>query len=515
LKLQQIVSGIASGYVTKLAQLVVSLMLVPFFLRDDVLGLEGFGRTNTIIAVIAFLPLLTDGLASSFMRSVSRSLDRSEDGLRTSDVLGAGFKILGSACGLAIGLLMALSPFVLSMVGLEPSRHVAALALAGAAFWVENICIVARTPLVGRGQISVVNATCAAEVMLRAVAYLAVFTAWPATLVGYFAIQLAFVLLRTLVLLFFLATRWPDDLRGWWRAPWAAGRASVREAWSITTQMGFDVIAHRVPIVVVNRFLGPEASGLAALAVNTIRMYVLHSLFAVLQPIAVPLAARIDPRRISPGRRELLWRLEAVFVFVSGLLVTSFVAAMSYLIPLWLGPSYTVVILPVQAMLLACVIEIAFNGRLSLLFGNGLLGAAVPGYVAAAAVSLTASTVAAVVYGSWQLAVFGVALYFPLATSLGTDRAFRRHLLTEPERPRSHPLAFLVLGTGVAWALSTWTGDGLAAAVAGVAIQAVAMAVLAHFLLLPLPAAYATLRTLRNSLDRSILAEPDAGPTRV
>lgn len=520
LKLHQLVSGIASGYVTKLVQLVVSLTLVPFFLREDVLGLDGYGRAFTIGALVGFLPLLTEGLAFSFIRSVSRSLDHPDDDPRPSEVLGAGLKILGSACAAAVASTLALSPIVLPLVGLDPSRDVViALTLAGLLYWVENVFQLPRTPLMARGAITFVNGTGAAEVILRALAYLGIFTLWPATLAAYFAIQLVFTLLRGLAQLLYLVSHWPDDFRGWWRAPWASGRASIRESWPIAAQTACNVLVLKLPIVLANRLLGPEASGLVSLAVNTIRLYVIQSLFAVLQPIAVPLASRLDPRRLSPNRGELLWRLEAVYVFVSGLLVTSTVVCMPDLIRLWLGASYDTLVLPAQAMLVACGFEMAFNGRLSLLIGQGLLGSAIPGLLLAAVVSLSVAAFSLAGPASWQLAVLGVALYFPLSTSLGIDPAFRRKLVTGAgaERPHSRPLLFLIGGGAVAWVLSPHAaGEGLAAAGTRFAVNAIALLALAHFLLLPVPRVLATLRTLRHSLDRSILAEPpDAGPTPV
>ena len=51
-----------------LVVLVASLLLVPFFLQDSVLGLDGYGRAFTIVALVGFLPMLTEGLAYSFTR---------------------------------------------------------------------------------------------------------------------------------------------------------------------------------------------------------------------------------------------------------------------------------------------------------------------------------------------------------------------------------------------------------------------------------------------------------------
>src|SRR5262249_4031013 len=291
--------------------------MVPFFLREDVLGLDGYGRAFTILALVSFLPLLTEGLAFSFTRSISRSLDQRDGEPRTRELFGAGLKILGSACAVGVVGMIALSPILLPLAGLDRSRDVViALVLAGVLYWAENVFQIVRTPLLGRGAIAFVNATTAAEVLFRALAYLWIFETWPATLTTYFAIQLAFVVFRGVSQLFYLGWRWPDDLSGWWRQPWRAGRDAIGHSWPIGIQIRTQGAVHRLPIILANRMLSPEASGLAAIVVNTIRNYALQSLLTVLQPIAVPLAARLDPRRLSSERRQMLWRLESVYVIV-------------------------------------------------------------------------------------------------------------------------------------------------------------------------------------------------------
>ena len=515
MKLHQLLSGIVSGYVTKLIQLAVSLLLVPFLLREDVLGLDGYGRAFTMSSVVGLLPLFTEGLGFSFIRGVSRAVDRL-DGRGPGEVLGAGLKILGTACAAAVAATLALSPIVLPLVGLDRSRDVVvAFALASLLYWVENVFQLLRAPLMARGAITFVNGVGAAEVTLRALAYLGIFTLWPATLTTYFAIHLSVALLRGLAQLLYLASRWPGDLRGWRHGSWTMGRASIRQSWPITAQIGCDVLVHRLPTILANRLLGPEASGLVALAVNTIRGYVLQSLLAVLQPIAVPLASRLDPRQLSPGRRELLWHLEGIYVLVSGFLVTSALVCMPDLIRGWLGATYAALVTPAQAMLVASGIELAFNARLSLLIGQGLLGSAIPGLLFAALVSVFVSSFFIAGPGSWQLAVLGVALYFPISCSLGIDAAFRRQLATGAlaARPRFKPLSFLIGVGAVAWLLApNAAGEGLASLGLRIAANSIALLLFAHLLLLPLSRVAFTLRTLRYSLNSRILADPpDAG----
>jgi len=515
LKLRQLVTGIAAGYASKGVQLVASLLLVPFFLREEVLGLDGYGRAFTVSALIGLLPLLTGGLSFSLIRSISRALDAGEGETRPHEALGAGIKILGGACAVALVGTLLVGPWVLPGVGLEPSRDVwGALAISGLLYWLENAFGLVRAPLLARGAITFVNATGAAEVLGRSLCYFVVFSIWPATLTLFFAIQLVFVGLRGLAQLVFLWRQWPDNLRGALRAPVSAGADAVRRSWPITTQIGTMTLVHRLPVILSNALLGPEASGLAALALITVRGYVLQTLFAVVQPIAVPLASRLDPRQLTPHRRALLWKLEAVYIFVSGLLVATGVACMPELIGLWLGEGYAPVVLAAQAVLLSCSVEVAFNGRLSLLIGQGLLGRALPGILAGTGVVVAASAFAVASLGSWQLAVLAVVLYFPLTMGLGVDVAYRSTLLAreEAEHPRSRPLLFLLAAGAVAWALSApELGRGLLPMLGRVLADAVAVALLGHLLLLSLGETLATLRTLGRSLDRSIVGE--AAPT--
>ncbi len=509
MKLQQLIGGIASGYVTKAAQFIAAIALVPFLLREEVLGLDGYGRVFTILAIITAPRLLFDGLRLSFIRRISTSIDSSDDRITVGDAIGTAIKVSFFAYTPLILAIAVPSAFWLQLTGIPVTDDSSkALWIAALLAWLENVFVFFSTPLFARGSITFVNFVGAFEAIGRTLTYFVVFSWISASLTSYFLIQVLFIILRQGAVVIFLSIRWPDDLRGFSSAPVRMGGDDLRSSLSVTSYMSANQIVCRVPVVLANRFLGAAEAGLFALVIDTMRRYVIQILFSVLQPIAIPLAARLDPRVLAPARKEILFRLESLYTLGIGLVVATTITCMPALVHWWLGAAYGPIVFPAQIFLCACGFEIVFSFRQSVLIGQGLLGAATPLIVGAAVGSVAAAAASALLWNSWFAMVLVVGAYLVVANALAIGRTFDRAMeAQETAVPTAwRQLFFLSLAGISAIFVGQWvTSTSVTSAVVLGATSAALTTMIAHFSVIALPTAVATLKKLRYSLSRDIL----------
>jgi O-antigen/teichoic acid export membrane protein len=515
-RIGQLLSGIASGYFTRGIQFVATILLVPFLLRDDVLGLDGYGNVFTMLGIIALFRFSVDGLRVSFTRDISMAMGEREGG-SPGATLGTRIKIMFLICTAIVVAVWLAAPVILPIVGIAPDSYaLGGLRFAALIFWAENALHLFRVPLIVRGSISFVNFCGAAEVTLRAVTYFLLFSVSEASLMKYFLIQAAFVLARNLAFVVHLAYFSRDDLRGFFRAPWRPSRKSVGYAVPIATVQVTNELVERLPVILASTFLGAEASGLVALVLNTTRRYVRQILFSVLQPIAVPIAARLDPRRLSPSALGTLWNVEALYTLCTALVICSGIVCMPELITIWLGADYAVIVTVTQVLLAASACEIAFRFRQSILLGQGLLGSAVPAIVGIGLLSIAGIALGILVWNSWQGMIVVVAIFLIASNVIGIGRAFWREFADDApiQPPRYEMVSFLAVATTLALALSHWRlADGSLGGVLAVVIAGLTTLVAAHLLLLPVSEAFTTLTKLRRSLHRDIFASEHTGGT--
>jgi hypothetical protein len=218
MNLIDLIRGIGTGYLVRLLQVAASVLVVPFLLQDDVLGIESYGRIFAIISTLSIVNLLTDGLRVSYSRSISQALSRS-----SADVarcVGAGLKVMAIIVIVVGVTLFATSGHFLDLLGIPGTPEwQAALAFAIVHVVVENALYVFQSYALARGRLDFVNQVLAFEVILRNVAMVVVFLVYEGSASGYMAIFSAGVVLRCVAFALFGLTRHREDFRGMWKAP--------------------------------------------------------------------------------------------------------------------------------------------------------------------------------------------------------------------------------------------------------------------------------------------------------
>jgi len=508
-KLKQLTAGIATGYVVKGVQFLAAMVLVPFLLRRDILGVEGYGRVFTLIAFMGAGTVVTMGVWLSFERSISKALGSDPDGTQgqVGSLIGSGTILLFSLCAM-IGLPALIWETRLLELVRIPLESDYRVAFRLAIIWMtaENAFSLFRSTLTARGAISYINSVTMGEVLLRTAALFLLLPHMEAAFVGYFVLNLAFAALRLVGFVGWILTQAPTDLRGLTRLSVRDVRETVLYSRSITLAEGASFLVRRAPLLLASRYLAPAEVGFVALVINTIQNYVLTILFTVVQPLALPIAARFDPRRLTATARKFFFDLEGLYCAGVYLIVAEGIVFAPDLIQLWLGEGYGSIVLPAQVMLGGCAVEITYAIRKSLLVGQGFLPEAVSRILALAMLTVCVVWVGVTVYERWELAVFAIGGYLVLTNLFGIGSVWTRHFVS-PGEPVPGLLRFVsfapIFLVAVVASRFVFEGDVYHGVLAAVVVLACSLLSIQLFVL-PLQNIRPTILRLTRSMDRNL-----------
>lgn len=509
MKLKQLAAGIATGYVVKGVQFLAAMVLVPFLLRRDILGVEGYGRAFTLIAFMGAGAVMTAGVRLSFERSISRALGSDPDGTQgqVGSLIGSGTIVLLALCAVIGVPALIWETTLLELVRLPLESHYR-VAFRLAVVWMatENSLSLSRSILMARGAISYINYVTMGEVFLRTAMLFLLLPRTEAVFIGYFAVHLAFTALRLAGFIGWSLTHAPADFRGLTRASVRDIKETVLYSRSITLAEGATFLVRRGPLLLASRYLAPTEVGFVALVINTIQNYVLTVLFAVVKPLALPIAARFDPRRLTATARKFFFDLEALYCAGVFLIVAEAIVLLPDLIHLWLGEGYGAIVLPAQVILGGCVVEITYAIRRSLLIGQGLLPEAVPRILALALATICVVWIGVTVFDRWELALFPIAGYLVVSNFFGIGSVWSRHFV----RPSESVPGFLRFASFspifvVALVASRFASEGAVSHDFLAVVAVFACSILSiHIFVLPLQKIRPTIIRLTRSMDRDL-----------
>lgn len=377
MNLNQLATGVISGYVFKAVQFAASIALVPFLLDPAMLGVDDYGRAFALLGAFGMVSIATVGLHTSADRSLARAV--SDPSLPAGD----GAALLGSAIKIHLLVsLVCLTPIavygieILRWLGIPTtSPYQRALAAAISITLFETALYPVRSPLLARGDLSYVNLIGMIELVGRTAMVFLWFTFGRPSIAAFLGLQAIFVLMRQLAFFFRIA---PADRRHLHRAPLSRAFQTIRYAGPVTLSEGSTLLVRNIPVILASRFLGATEAGYVAIVANTLQGYVLQVFLAVFQPLAVPIASRLRLAEVSAPRLRRFLQLEAAYGLAIAAAFGQIIIWVPVAIPLWLGEQYFVIVLATQIMVAGCGIQTSTLIRRSILIGNGALTAALP-----------------------------------------------------------------------------------------------------------------------------------------
>jgi O-antigen/teichoic acid export membrane protein len=421
-----LVRGIAVGYVLKALQTAAAIGVIPFLLRDDVIGVARYGHAFTLMMATSVVNVVTDGFKVSLSRSISSAL--SESPSEAARFLGAGTRLLATiSCSAAAALLLLCDP-VLQMLGLPVDREYRfALAFTASMIVSGEAFAGFRSLLLAHGHLDFINFTHAVDVVGRCAFFLLYFSHFEGTVsvfLGAFAVGAA---AKAIACALFAVHRYRVSLIGWTTAPARDAIPLLKYSFSISLSTIYYFLFFRLSVPVVNRFLGGEAAGLLALVLNLAHTYVREAFLAVVEPTLVPLAARIQPRQFRTLRAVDRCYRAVVLAVASPLL-----ALAPYGLSFWLGEPYSGISRAIEFMLTAVVVQTALTLQRSVAIARGEASTLAAVATPSAALSVAVFALSVFWIASWEGAVLAIAGFSLAVDFLGTSRAFLAALGTPP-----------------------------------------------------------------------------------
>ena len=514
MKVADIARGMITGYGLRLLQMVASLIVVPFLLRDDVLGIDNYGRIFSILGALSFVSLLTDGMKASFARSIAQSM--SHEDISTGRRIGSAVKLMTTICVVLGVVLLTGHVWLLELLSIPVEadyRMGAALAICAVVF--ENLLFIFSSLLTARGRMDVLNAILGVEVIVRNGAFLVWFSIADASLTGYFTIFFAGIAARLIVLVAFSLSTWPRDFEGFWSSKIADSADAVRYSFSLSMVSVNYFIFQRLSIPLTARFIGPAEAGLLAIALGTIANNLSQVLFNVARPLLVPVASRIDFGSISASRSRLLLGIDGAYSLLVVLVTVSIIASMPTLIGLWLGVERLDLVLPAQILVAGACVQVGFNVRRAFLVGQGRARMLARVSIACGAVGLFGLAWALGVSSQWLSVAVVVAAVSGAASAIGAGLGFDASgLLPESARSRRgwRILGTMAVGIAAGFWSSRWAPTGISpmAVVPPLVTLTVAMAA-SQWLLIGVGEVREVFVRLRAGADRSVVNDAGAG----
>jgi O-antigen/teichoic acid export membrane protein len=500
LNLIDLLRGILAGYALKILQILASLLVIPFLLRDDVLGIEAYGRVFSVIASLALVNIVTDGLRVSYSRSIAQALSISRE--HVAECIGSGFKAMALVVA-AIGIVLYAARLpVLELLGLPlTSDWKWVISIAITHVLAENLLYIFQSYALARGRLERVNHVLGLEVIVRSIALVVFFSIFRATPLGYMVIYSTVVIARCLSFAVDSILAHPEDFRGIFRAPVARSLGAIRYSFAISGASLQYFVLYRLSIPMVNKWIGSEAAGMLAIALNTIATNASQVLFSVVRPILVPLASRIDLAVLSPERRRLVHDLDALYSIGVGLFMVPLVGLMPLFISLWLGDGYVSLVFPAQVLVAGAALQVSFNVRRAMLVGQGHAARVARTSIVIAILSAISLIGVCAWLSDWKLVAWVIAGFAALNSALAHGWIYEQRVLRTEDRKGgtvrvvfSLSVCFAITGSLSHWAGGAeWLGIPVAIAALGLVV------VMSHLVILPIPRVQELVAQLRRS----------------
>jgi hypothetical protein len=203
-----------------------------------------------------------------------------------------------------------------------------------------------------------VNVLMTAEVILRVLIVVVMFIALPASIEGYLLVFTGLLagraVVEAVILRKLVASVCSESV------PTLA--AEVNALWSSSVLMlqglsAFSVF--RAPVLLANKVMGSEAAAVISILVATVRTYLYQALISSVQPMMVPIAARIGVREMTQEQVRLVRDLLGAHQTASTALCLFVAITAPAWLDLWLGQTFAVFALAATVMTLTVSVEVS------------------------------------------------------------------------------------------------------------------------------------------------------------
>gem|GEM_PF-4740259 len=431
MQLKDIIQGLAVGYIAKAIQLIIAVCMLPFILLSNNLGTNGYGVAYSLLTAVFAYNLLTDGIRTACAKRIAKSVDDGQTGI----VVGESVRIFIFTGFIYSIVIFTMPNLFLSLLGIDnTSDNLSAARIVALIVFISSLSISFNSLLFSTGKIATVNIINIGSLIFKNLYYLICFT----YLNNNVTIFVSGILLsESLILCFYLLyvhKILKQYLVGFFTINVLLNPIIIKDAFSLGLVSVYSILFLRFSVPVVNRYLGSEAAGLMSIVLNVADNYLRQILSSIIRPTIVPIISRIDLKLLSTKRRELMWELDAVYSTICIVSLNTLNSVVPIIIPLWLGSSYTEIILSAQLMILSITCQLTSLFKRGFVISENHAAKIVPYSSLFALISFTLFLYGVLELHSWKVALLVVSVFMILHTTASIGLVFYKHVLNRVER---------------------------------------------------------------------------------
>lgn len=417
-----LIQGAITGYVVRVLQIVVSLLVVPFLIQESVLGLDGYGQIFTLIAFVSILSLIMDGIKLSQARFIAQTIHEKP---RLIEMVGSSVRLVFILAVIIIAFVAVFEEGLLPFFGLGQSPGVeVSMYILLLIFLVETTFYFYEPLLHAAERSYFVNIISGIEVIGRNIAMVLYFIWSEPGIVAYFFIQLVFTLFRLAVFHLWSRDICPSILSGVASSSFRDAMPMIKYSLPMSGRGMSTLLVYRGAVLVSSKFLGAEAAGIVSLVIGTIRNYLVQTLHSVFRPMMVPMLSRFNIAVLSPEKISLMTASISLYTTVVFLIGGVLIGIMTELIELWLGATFSHLVMPIQAVIFAATLELTGSIKAALLVSQGEAKAMAVLELPISVLALAVMVFLMGKYLSWEIIIATTVVYGAVSGGLLVEWVF-------------------------------------------------------------------------------------------
>jgi hypothetical protein len=351
---KHIIKSMASGYVVVAVQAVIGIVMVPYLISNDHLGLQKYGTLMLIQSSVAILTVLLDGLRLETARIIGKATKSETFYLNEINIVAL---VLAFLIGFIYILLMKIMPVYFISFKITDEMLNASLIMV-AAFIIEQLYYALDSYLHAVKKSIIANFMSITDTIMRAALILILFTYHNANIIAY--TQAIFISLGVKYLL---------ARQVLYKLNYKQDRVSLASIMNVLK--GFDsaptqtlqglspYIIFRGAVILSGIRLGAEHAAVVAIFIQTIRNYFNQAVFSGLRPFILPfLSATQNDKTQRRGITKFFIAYQLIVLTIGGIAAIS----AEYWFPLWLGNDLG------KYYYLAWIVLIGYSVEVALLF---------------------------------------------------------------------------------------------------------------------------------------------------
>ena len=361
--------GASTAYVTKVVQMLVQFLIVPFLISEKQLGLAGYGSLFSILSLQFLLGMFTDGIRLSISKNVSQCVD---DQVRQFQSLISATLFIGLSSAILLFIALSVKKSVISLFGLSYIADIEQLYfLTCLCFLIEQSFFPIETVLHSKGQTWIVNMSISGEVVIRTLAVFLVFIFYNGNIKNYIGIFFLCLCFRKAFLLIIVLKNQSIYLFTDSKFIFHEIKDFIKDALPLSLKGISSVLVYRGSVLLTNRVMGPEAAGLLTILVINIRGYIAQGLLAMLRPMVIPLTASLNLNSLDEEKQETIKSALGMYQLFVGFVCIGIGLSSPTWMHLWLGDNANNLVNISPVFIIAIGLEIAFSIQSYLLVSQG------------------------------------------------------------------------------------------------------------------------------------------------